>query len=58
MSNSKVLRRMACDINSEIVSILSTVELQWLEHWWLAYHSCYELVFETLGKNLIAADLR
>ena len=31
-----------------------TVDLQWLEHWWLVYHDCFELVF---GKNPIAADL-
>ena len=29
---------------------LSTVELQWLEHWWLVYHGCFELVLESLGK--------
>ena len=34
-----------------------TVELKWLEHWWLVYHDCFELVLESLGKNLIAADL-
>ena len=27
-----------------------TVELQWLEHWWLVYHGCFELVLESLGK--------
>ena len=25
-----------------------TVELQWLEHWWLVYHSCIELICESL----------
>ena len=35
----------------------STVELQWLEHWWLVYHGCFELVLESLGKNPLAADL-
>ena len=34
-----------------------TVELQWLEHWWLVYHGCFELVLESLGKNSIAAAL-
>ena len=33
-----------------------TVELRWLEHRWLVYHDCFELVLEPLGKNLIAAD--
>ena len=33
-----------------------TVELQWLEHSWLVYHSCFKLVLEYLGKNSIAAD--
>ena len=27
---------------------LYTVELQWLEHWWLVYHGSFELVFESL----------
>ena len=36
---------------------LSTVEFQWLEHWWLYYNGCFELVLEFLGKNPIAADL-
>ena len=29
----------------------TTVELQWLEHWWLVYHGCFELVLESLGKK-------
>ena len=36
---------------------LNPVELQWLEHWWLVYHGCFELVLESLWKNPIAADL-
>ena len=35
---------------------LITVDLQWLEHWWLVYHGCFELVLETLGKNPIYVD--
>ena len=35
----------------------NTVELQWLEHWWLVYHGCFELVPESLGKKTLAADL-
>ena len=35
----------------------TTVELQWLEHWWLIYHGCFELVLESLGKNPLTADL-
>ena len=35
---------------------LYTVELQWLEHRWLVYHGCFELVLDSLGKNAIAAD--
>ena len=34
-----------------------TVELQWLEHWWLVHQGCLELVLGSLGKNPIAADL-
>ena len=26
----------------------NTVELQWLEHWWLIYHGLFELIFESL----------
>ena len=29
-----------------------TVELQWLEHRWLVYHDCFELVLESLGKKI------
>ena len=28
----------------------STVYLQWLEHCWLVYQGCFELVLEFLGK--------
>ena len=28
----------------------TTVELQWLGHWWLVYHGCFELVLESLWK--------
>ena len=27
-----------------------TVELQWLEHWRLVYHGCFEHVLDSLGK--------
>ena len=33
------------------------VGIQWLEHQWFVYHGCFELVLESLEKNLIAADL-
>ena len=29
----------------------TTVELQWLEHRWLVYHGCFELVLESLGNK-------
>ena len=28
-----------------------TVDLQWLEHWWLVYHCYLELILESLGKK-------
>ena len=28
----------------------NTVELWWLEHEWLVYHGCFELVLESVGK--------
>ena len=34
-----------------------TVELQWLEQWWLTYHGYFELILESLGKNSSHADL-
>ena len=34
-----------------------TVELQWLEHWWLVYHGWFELILGSLGTNSIVADL-
>ena len=38
-------------------AIQYTVELQWLEHRWLVYHSYFELVLESLGKNsMTSAD--
>ena len=36
---------------------LYTLDLQWLEHWWLVYHGCFEIILESLGKNTIAANL-
>ena len=36
---------------------LHTVELQWLEHWWLVYHGYFELVLESLRKNPLGADI-
>ena len=33
------------------MNITSTVELQWLEHGWLVWHGCFELVLESLGKH-------
>ena len=36
---------------SKTKNLYSTVELWWLEHWWL-----FELVLESHGKNPIAAD--
>ena len=35
----------------------NTVQLQWFEHWWLVCHGCFELVFESVGKNHTAADI-
>ena len=29
----------------------NTVELQWLEHWWLVYHGCFEHVLESPWKK-------
>ena len=34
-----------------------TIELQWLEHWWLVYHGCFKLDFESLGTNPTSANL-
>ena len=33
-----------------ILYFLDTVDLQWLEHWWLVYHGCLDFVLEFLGK--------
>ena len=33
--------------------ILNKVELLWNEHWWLVYHGCFELVFESLGPTVL-----
>ena len=38
-------------------SFTSIVELQWLKHQWLVYHSYFLLVLESLGKKSIAADI-
>ena len=34
-----------------ILDHVSTVELQWLKYWWLVYHGCFQLVFESFGKK-------
>ena len=47
----RLLKRSIVEINT-----VTTVELQWLEHLWLVYHGCFELVLETLGKSPIVAD--
>ena len=47
-------------LNSDILwrnTNIITVELQWLEHLWLVYNVCFELVIESLGKNPIAVDI-
>ena len=36
---------------------ISTVQLQLLEHRCLVYHGYFELVLESLGKILMAADI-
>ena len=38
-------------IKNDAKEFKSTVELQWLEHWWHIYHGCFELVLESLGKT-------
>ena len=30
---------------------MTTVHLQWLEHWWLVYRGWFEHVFESLGNS-------
>ena len=35
-----------------------TVDLQWLELWWLVYHGCFEHAPGSLGKNLTTAGLQ
>ena len=32
-------------------NVSHTVELQWLEHRWLVYYGCFELILESLEKN-------
>ena len=42
---------------SNVVKEVCTVKLQWLEHAWLVYHSYFELLLKSLGKNsMLAAD--
>ena len=52
---------ISSSINKKILVInrmpLYTVELQWLEPWWVVYPGCFEFVLESLGKNSLAADL-
>ena len=36
--------------NIIIIVIIITVKLRWLEHWWLVYHDCFELILKSLGK--------
>ena len=36
----------------------TTVELQWLEHGWLVYHGCFELVLKSLGKKSHSCRIR
>ena len=54
---SPVLALYLTLVSSNYPCFEHTVELQWLEHCWLVYHDCFELVLESLGKNPIAADV-
>ena len=47
-----------CCVNPSNDTFIITVELQLLEHWWLVYHGCFELVLGSLETNTIVADLR
>ena len=38
------------------VKVFTTVELQWLEHRWLVYHGCFELILESHGKRSHRGD--
>ena len=31
-----------------------TVELRWLEHWWLVYHGCFEHILKSLKKKSLS----
>ena len=50
-SNTKIAGLLSLREDPFTLSFLNTVELQWLEHWWLVYHGCIELVLESLGKK-------
>ena len=62
-SNSYVTRfmsnkaKVSCEIDMSIRtgSIYSRPSM--LEHRWLVYHGCFELVLESIGKNPVTAGL-
>ena len=49
MESSRCIAKLA---SAENDVAKDTVELQWLEHRWLVYHGCFELVLESLGKKI------
>ena len=54
----KILKTGTPKIITHIVFEWNTVELQWLEHWWLVYHGYFELVPGFLRKRSpTAADI-
>ena len=44
-------RRMQSHLQyKKIIELVTTEELQWLEHWWDVYHGCFKLILESLQK--------
>ena len=61
MIRSKKTPSVICKNNSSLKcdyeQKTSTVELQWLKHWWLVYHGYFDSVLESITRNPIAADI-
>ena len=53
----KTSRKFHCLEVLKLFTALTTIELQWLEHWWLVYHGLFELSFSDSSRKQILREI-